>query len=671
MKNKQFQSLFCAFPVIVFSMLIVLSCNKKFDEPPVYIPPNISVTSSIQSLQSLHVAGQVDSITTDVVIGGVVIANDSSGNFYKQIIIEDSTGGIAVNIDDYNLYASFPIGRKIYVKLKGLYMADNGGLIYIGSTPDNSGAVSGIAGRLEDQYLVKGELNMPVAPAQVSIFDVKNNPAKYMYTLVQFNNFEVKESDTAKTYAYATATTKTNANIIIKGCSSSDTMIIRTSGYSSFANVNVPNGNGTVTAVYAYYKSPYNAKITPQLILRDTSDMQLTGTRCDGTSPSSGEPVFKKIKDIRAMYTGKNMLLGTFKIGGVVISDAANKNGSSGSFILQDGDHGISVYYGGTISYNTGDSVVLNITGDSLLNYKGSMEIKARNSAVPPAPIATNRTVVPVIVTLQQLNSALPDIEFTLVKIKNATASGAPTYGGNPTLTDSGGNVILYTSPNAIFASASLPSGAKDWVGYGSFFGATKQFQIRNADDVTEATNSTDTTAKSSANAAPDLLISEYVEGSSDNKYLEIYNAGSTAADLSKYMIKLYANGSVSASNQAVLDTLSGAAFLPAGGIIVLQNEAAALTLPAGVVAHHSSVCNFNGDDAIALEKEGVVIDVFGMIGVDPGSSWTIAGNRSGAVDHSERRNVSVIAGNPDWASSSATGWIMSGKDDVSNLGTR
>ena len=109
-----------------------------------------------------------------------------------------------------------------------------------------------------------------------------------------------------------------------------------------------------------------------QLYIRDTNDVQFNGTRCNG-----GPAVQTSIANIRSMYTGSDIKLGAYKIGGIVISDAANKNISSGSVILQDGNAGISVYFGGTINYNIGDSIVLDVTGDSLQNYNGSLEIKS------------------------------------------------------------------------------------------------------------------------------------------------------------------------------------------------------------------------------------------------------------------------------------------------------
>jgi predicted extracellular nuclease len=196
-------------------------------------------------------------------------------------------------------------------------------------------------------------------------------------------------------------------------------------------------------------------------------------------------------------------------------------------------------------------------------------------------------------------------------------------------------------------------------------FNSTKEFAIRNTSDVEE----------DSGGSQPDddnLMISEYAEGSSNNKYLEIYNAGTSTANLSKYIVKMYRNGDATAANSAQLDVLTGATSLPSGGIIVIQNSSASLMLPAGVTAYSSGVCGFNGNDAITLEKEGIVIDVFGEVGVDPGDSWTINGDSNASKDKTVRRKQSVTKGNTNWTTSSSSEWnVISTTDDVSNLGTR
>ncbi len=63
---------------------------------------------------------------------------------------------------------------------------------------------------------------------------------------------------------------------------------------------------------------------------------------------------------------------------------------------------------------------------------------------------------------------------------------------------------------------------------------------------------------------------------------------------------------------------------------------------------------------------------MFGEVGIDPGSSWTIAGSTNAAVDKTVKRKSSISQGNTNWANSSSAEWdIITTKDDVSNLGTR
>ncbi|HEX5151540.1 MAG TPA: DUF5689 domain-containing protein [Parafilimonas sp.] len=453
----------------VIGILIVFSCNKKFDEPPAYVAPDLQPTLTIEQLKAMHTAGSAESITTNDIIEGVVIANDSSGNFYKQIIIEDSTAGIAINIDDYNLYTSYPVGRNVFVKLNGLILYDDNKLIQIGGSKDANNNINPIAAPLKNQYIIKGADNVPVVPTVVDVSDLNDS---YQNMLIQLTNMEFNEADTAKTYA-DTSASKNAVSFVLKNCSNKS-ITLRNSGFASFAGANVPNGNGNITCIYSVYNT------SKQILIRDTNDVQFNNTRCNG-----GPAIQTSIANIRSMYKGNDIKLGAYKIGGVVISDAANKNIASGNVVLQDGNAGIAVYLGGTIPYNIGDSIVLDITGDSLQNYNGSLEIKASPGTIKPTPIATGRIVIPQQISISQLNSNLSDIEFTLIKITNAIASGGNNYAGNRTLTDASGSIALFTSSSATFANDNLPTEKSDWIGFGKFFGSVKEFTIRNTTDVT------------------------------------------------------------------------------------------------------------------------------------------------------------------------------------------
>jgi hypothetical protein len=110
---------------------------------------------------------------------------------------------------------------------------------------------------------------------------------------------------------------------------------------------------------------------------------------------------------------------------------------------------------------------------------------------------------------------------------------------------------------------------------------------------------------------ATDLFLSEYVEGSANNKALEIFNGTGEDVALAGYALRLYSNGATEPGVTLPLDRVR--ASLEAGGVLVVKH--AGFTAFTGS-AHPSGVANFNGDDVVALTRDGAVIDVIGTIGV-------------------------------------------------------
>lgn len=164
-------------------------------------------------------------------------------------------------------------------------------------------------------------------------------------------------------------------------------------------------------------------------------------------------------------------------------------------------------------------------------------------------------------------------------------------------------------------------------------------------------------------------FISEYVEGSSNNKALEIYNPADVALNLTGYSIKVFSNGAVTAGKTV---TLSGT--LAAKSTLVLTDAGTAAQPVASALAAKSNMTigsgNFNGDDAIALYKGTDLIDVFGQIGVDPGTSW--GGNSNFTHDRTLVRKSSVVQGDANGSNAfdPSVEWDFYAKDDFSNLGS-
>lgn len=259
-------------------VIFISACNKKFDEPAAFVAPNISANATIKGLKSLHSTGGFEKVVGDSIIAGVVIADDKSGNLYKEIYIQDATGALVIEIDRASLYGDFPVGRTIYIKAKDLYLSDYGGMIQLGvldrSVPNNP-QLSGIPSNLIDTYIVKGPFGNPPAPKVISnlssLGTAMQDPS--LGTLIQLNGFEFSNADTSKTYS-DTSALKKSVNYTIKDCGGTNSIIVRTSAFANFAGTKLPGGNGTIIGVYTVFGS------TKQLLIREVSDVKFTGSRC-------------------------------------------------------------------------------------------------------------------------------------------------------------------------------------------------------------------------------------------------------------------------------------------------------------------------------------------------------------------------------------------------------
>jgi hypothetical protein len=179
--------------------------------------------------------------------------------------------------------------------------------------------------------------------------------------------------------------------------------------------------------------------------------------------------------------------------------------------------------------------------------------------------------------------------------------------------------------------------------------------------DISEAGSLTTTPATTTINA----YFSEYIEGSSNNKALEIYNPDmSNAVDLTSCTLNRYSNG----SNSPSPITFSPGATIPAGGVYTICNSSIDSTYRP-LCDDTSGGISFNGDDALELVCNGATLDVFGQIGVDPGSEWS--GGGVGTANQTLGRKCSVTSGDTDGSDAfdPSVEWNQSSQDDFSDFG--
>ena len=173
--------------------------------------------------------------------------------------------------------------------------------------------------------------------------------------------------------------------------------------------------------------------------------------------------------------------------------------------------------------------------------------------------------------------------------------------------------------------------------------------------------------AAATAPAQAQLIISEYVEGSSNNKAVELYNTTGAELSLDGYTISLYSNGNGDLA--APTKTLDLTGTLAANATYVIVNAGSADDLKAKADID-STITYFNGDDALVLTKDGAIVDSFGQLGVDPGSAWDEGGVTT--ANKTLRRKTSITSGRTDATSAfnPSEQWEQFDQNDFSGLGS-
>ncbi len=242
---------------LLFIVIAISSCVKgDFDAPPLYIPTvDFEANTTIGELKASYTGFRM--IEEDIIIKGIVIANDESGNLYKKIILQDETGGIELTFDKTNLYNEYKVGQRVYIKTKGMYIGDYNGLIQLGY--DNDGAIGWLPEVLMSNHVFPDSLPGP-----------KPEPKKI--SLTQFNSSLVSTLVKIENVSFRTPGelwAPQGVNATNRGINEAEIsqFVVRTSSFANFASERVPSDMGSITGVLSIFRDTY------QLTLRDLDDV--------------------------------------------------------------------------------------------------------------------------------------------------------------------------------------------------------------------------------------------------------------------------------------------------------------------------------------------------------------------------------------------------------------
>ena len=215
-------------------------------------------TISIAHLKSLATAESAV-ITDDVAITGYVVANDLYGEFYKTIVVCDTSGGIEIAVDSATTATLFPISARITVHCSGLALGDYGGRIMLGARPTGAYTVDRISVSDLARYFT-ADTSAPAAPDPLRV-SIGGLAPEHIGRLIELHDV------TFAHYAGLTwcDTDPETGDYITTSRALHDTaghsVAVRTIAQCLYRAESIPSGYGTVRAVVEYFNGGYSLRI--------------------------------------------------------------------------------------------------------------------------------------------------------------------------------------------------------------------------------------------------------------------------------------------------------------------------------------------------------------------------------------------------------------------------
>jgi hypothetical protein len=276
----------------LISAIILSSCDQRdLEVPEIDVPEYVNSKSlqfiTIAELKTLSASFPLPTISgytnkagdfefrsidnTNKAIKGIVVANDESGNIYKQFYIQDQTGAMIIGTNMTGMFSLYRVGQEVIVELDGLCVGKYGGSFQIGSripyvsyNTDGTIRNASIGRMTPTEFYTHVHRNASPNPAAVvpavltTMPEVNENNRS---TLVRFDNISFENG--GKGIFATKGSGYGGANLVIGG----QKILVRTSEYANFAADTIPAGTGSVICVLGKYNS------TVQLTIRNRTDM--------------------------------------------------------------------------------------------------------------------------------------------------------------------------------------------------------------------------------------------------------------------------------------------------------------------------------------------------------------------------------------------------------------
>ena len=251
--------------------VVVIGCKKEWDTPPIKTIPETGIIT-IAQLKAFYndtTGGHrfIDSVKSDQLsVYAVVTMDETSGNLYKNIFVQDATGGIQLRL----------------LSSGGLYQGDSVRIYLPGTSITTYQRMFQLDSVDTDRNVIKQETGQDIAPQEVSIDMINDSLKKYEGYLIKLTDVEFQLCEEYETYA--DNINQQSLDKFLLDCNGNN-IAARTSGYADFAGELIPKRKGSLVGVVGNYKG------TPQFLIRSVEEVGMTGLRCSGVTGDCSDPI--------------------------------------------------------------------------------------------------------------------------------------------------------------------------------------------------------------------------------------------------------------------------------------------------------------------------------------------------------------------------------------------
>ncbi len=273
--------------LLIFSV-IFFSCSRDYDAPPLSEPQyegeaNITIAELKEKYAK---GGETQLIEYDYVLKATITGNDKSGNIYKQIYVEDKTGGINIGLDQNSMYTTFAVGQEIFIELHGLYMVEYGDELQIAYKGTQANRIPWETAK--NHLFLNGWPTQKVEPTVLTLDQLSD---EHVNTFVRINDVYFQNGGKNSFFMPDEKDPNKSAHEELIKDVKGKTLMVRTSSYANFSKDILPKGYGDIQGILGRFRGSW------QFIIREV-ETDLIDFGKEGPAEPGGEVYFTETFDL-------------------------------------------------------------------------------------------------------------------------------------------------------------------------------------------------------------------------------------------------------------------------------------------------------------------------------------------------------------------------------------